>query len=279
MSTHITVIGSGNMGGALLRGWAKAARNGREDLSLSATAHTTRRLEVLNSEFPEIKTSTVNTEAIAEADVVVIAVKPWLVEGVLTEIRSALAESARHPLLVSVAAGISSEDLCRLLDLPIPCVYAMPNIAAEYGESMSFVEDSADANYTPTPQHPLPFGCATPSAAVGRLFELVGSVRIVPSRLMAPGTMMAGCGIAYVMRYVRAMMEGGVEMGFYPDDARAIALQTMQGAVELLEATGLHPEAAIDRVTTPGGITIRGLNELDHAGFNSAVIRSLKAGL
>lgn len=91
--------------------------------------------------------------------------------------------------------------------------------------------------------------------------------------------MMAGCGIAYVMRYVRAMMEGGVEMGFYPADARDIALQTMAGAVSLLRETGLHPEAAIDKVTTPGGITIKGLNELDHAAFNSAVIRSLKAGL
>lgn len=279
MPTHITVIGSGNMGGALLRGWAKAAREGHEELCLAATAHTTRRLEALNQEFPEIKTSTDNTSAVADADIIVIAVKPWLVEGVLAEIRPVLADSERRPLLLSVAAGISNTDLRQLLGLPVPCVYAMPNIAAEYGESMSFVEDSADANFTPDAQHPLPFGVATPSAAAGRLFELVGKVRIVPSRLMAPGTMMAGCGIAYVMRYVRAMMEGGVEMGFYPADARAIALQTMQGAVELLEATGLHPEVAIDRVTTPGGITIRGLNELDHAGFNSAVIRSLKAGL
>lgn len=279
MPTNITVIGSGNMGGALLHGWAKAARSGREELSLTATAHTNRSLEPLHNEFPEIKTSTANLDAVADADIIVVAVKPWLVEGVLAEIRPVLADSARHPLLVSVAAGISSEDLRQLLNLPIHCIYAMPNIAAEYGESMSFVEDSADVNYAPAPRHSLPFGCTTPTAAVRHLFELVGKVRVVPSRLMAPGTMMAGCGIAYVMRYVRAMMEGGVEMGFYPDDARAIALQTMQGAVELLEATGLHPEAAIDRVTTPGGITIRGLNELDHAGFSSAVIRSLKAGL
>ena len=96
---------------------------------------------------------------------------------------------------------------------------------------------------------------------------------------IAPGMMMASCGIAYVMRYIRAQMEGGVEMGFRPAEAQAIAMQTMKGAVALLENTGLHPEAAIDRVTTPGGVTIKGLNELDHSGFNSAVIRSLKAGL
>ena len=74
-------------------------------------------------------------------------------------------------------------------------------------------------------------------------------------------------------------MEGGVEMGFYPNEAKTIAMQTMQGAVTMLHQTGLHPEVAIDKVTTPGGITIKGLNELDHAGFNSAVIRCLKAGL
>ena len=91
--------------------------------------------------------------------------------------------------------------------------------------------------------------------------------------------MLAGCGIAYVMRFLHAMMEGGVEMGFYPDEAKAIAMQTMQGAVTLLHETGLHPEAAIDKVTTPGGVTIKGLNELEHAKFNSAVIRCLKAGL
>ena len=90
---------------------------------------------------------------------------------------------------------------------------------------------------------------------------------------------MAGCGIAYVMRYLRAQTEAGVEMGFRPHDALNIALQTMQGTVTLLRETGLHPEDAIDRVTTAGGRAIRGLNAMDHTGFNSAVIRSMKAGL
>lgn len=263
MPTKITVIGAGNMGGALLRGWARAARKDEAEISLTATARTSRRLDSLAAEFPEIATSLSNTEAVAEADVIVIAVKPWLVADVMAELHAALSSSPRRPLIISVAAGIMSTDLSKLLDLPCLCVYAMPNIAAEYGESMTFVEEVSEE----------------PSALAASLFEHVGKVRVVPTRLMAPGTMMAGCGIAYVMRYVRAMMEGGVEMGFYPDDARAIALQTMQGAVSLLEATGLHPEVAIDRVTTPGGITIRGLNELDHEGFNSAVVRSLKAGL
>ena len=102
---------------------------------------------------------------------------------------------------------------------------------------------------------------------------------VCEERLVAAGMMMAGCGIAYAMRFVRAMMEGGVELGLYPKDALNIAQQTMRGAVTLLKETGLHPEAAIDKVTTPGGVTIKGLNELEHAGFSSAVIRCLKAGM
>lgn len=270
---RVAVIGSGNMGGALLKGWACATHEGRAALQLTATAHTQQTLERIAAECPEVCTTLANADAVLDADVVVIAVKPWLVADVLNEIRPALlaslekrghAQGGATPVVVSVAANITSEDLRTILNADIPCVYAMPNIAAEYGASMTFVEETTDAE-------------ATRRAA--DLLSLVGEVRVVAPRLMAPGMMMAGSGIAYVMRYLRAMMEGGVEMGFYPADARKIALQTMQGAVTLLEQTGLHPEVAIDKVTTPGGITIRGLNELDHSGFNSAVIRGLKAGL
>lgn len=279
---NITVIGSGNMGGALLRGWAKASRafqvNNRRDgedyeLHLTATAHSMKRLDVLKAEFPEITVTTDNVAAVAEADVILIAVKPWFVADVLAEIRPALAVSNRKPSIVSVAANITPAELREMLGLDVPCIYAMPNIAAEYGESMTFVDDEVATFVSGVP------ASAEVLDTVAALFRLVGEVRVVPARLMAPGMMMAGCGIAYVMRYLRAMMEGGVEMGFYPADAQQIAMQTMQGAVTLLRETGLHPEAAIDRVTTPGGITIKGLNELDHAAFNSAVIRSLKAGL
>ena len=108
---------------------------------------------------------------------------------------------------------------------------------------------------------------------------LLLEVIITDEKPLAAGTTLASCGIAYAMRYVRAASEGGVEIGFKADDAKNIVLQTIKGAVELLQATGEHPEAAIDKVTTPGGVTIRGLNEMEHAGFTSAVIRGLKAGL
>lgn len=240
----VGILGAGNMGGALVKGWTKAGMAA----CITASAHTQRTLDRLAEACPGINVTLDNKEAVSDADIVVLAVKPWLVGQVIEEIEPQLNDK----LLVSVAAGVRHERID---------VYVMPNIAAEYGESMTFVEEAPQAE------------------AVAELFGRVGQCRVVPQRLMDAGMMMAGCGIAYVMRFLRAMMEGGVEMGFYPDEAKAIAMQTMQGAVALLRETGLHPEAAIDKVTTPGGITIKGLNELDHAAFNSAVIRCLKAGL
>ena len=247
----VTVIGSGNMGGALIRGWHKAG-----GIEITATAHTQTTLDKVAADCPGIKVTTDNAFAVKDADIVVLAVKPWLVEQVIKEILPILRLDTQT--IVSVAANVGTQQLREMLGSDsAKVVYAMPNIAAEYGESMTFMTcDSAKT-----------------------LFEKVGKVQVVEERLMGAGMMMAGCGIAYVMRYLRAMQEGGVEMGFYPHVAQEIAMQTMQGAVTLLKETGLHPETAIDKVTTPGGITIKGLNELDHAGFNSAVIRSLKAGL
>lgn len=268
-TTRIAVIGSGNMGGAMLRGWARAAKEGCADVALTATAKTAKTLERLHAEWPEIATTLSNPESVAEADVVVLAVKPWFVADVVREIAPVLDARQQKPVVISVVANLDNAGLRELLGDDVPAVYAMPNIAAAYGESMTFVEE-ADASDNLR---------VAATAQAAELLRLLGDVRVVPSRLMAPGMMMAGCGIAYVMRYVRAMMAGGVEMGFYPADARDVALQTMAGAVSLLRETGLHPEAAIDKVTTPGGITIKGLNELDHAAFTSAVIRSLKAGL
>lgn len=240
----IAVIGAGNMGGALIKGWAKSGLT----TDLIITAQTKKTLDRFAQDYPDITTMLDNVAAVAEADIVVLAVKPRLVQQVIAQIQHRLKEK----LLISVAAGIRHERID---------VYAMPNIAAEFGESMTFIEEAEKAE------------------TVSELFEKVGQCRIVPQHLMPAGMMMAGCGIAYVMRFIRAMMEGGIEMGFYPDDAKQISMQTMRGAVAFLQKTKLHPEAAIDKVTTPGGITIKGLNELDHAAFNSAVIRCLKAGL
>ena len=154
--------------------------------------------------------------------------------------------------------GKDGEDL-------IPFFLVIPNIAIALLSSMTFI---VPANAKP--EH---------TKLISELYGSMGEVIITDEKHLAAGTTLASCGIAYAMRYVRAASEGGVEIGFKADDAKNIVLQTVKGAVELLQATGEHPEAAIDKVTTPGGVTIRGLNEMEHAGFTSAVIRGLKAAL
>ena len=146
-----------------------------------------------------------------------------------------------------------------------PLFLVIPNIAIAQLASMTFIVP-CDTTQQQT-------------ELIQGIFNDMGTSLLTDEQHLASGTTLASCGIAYAMRYIRAAAEGGVELGFKADDAKKIVMQTMKGAVELLEASGMHPEAAIDLVTTPGGLTIKGLNEMEHAGFTSAVIRGLKAGL
>ena len=207
--------------------------------------------------------TTDNKLAADTADIVCVVVKPWLVERVLKDIQPEL--DPKKQILIVIAAGVSSASIKEWLGESCPPLFlVIPNIAIAEMASMTFV---------------VPIG-ATEQAiqTVVGIFDEMGSTLITDEQHLAAGTTLASCGIAYAMRSIRAASEGGVELGFKVDDAKAIVMQTMKGAVELLEASGLHPEAAIDLVTTPGGVTIKGLNEMEHAGFTSVVIRGLKAG-
>lgn len=257
----LTVIGAGNMGGALIHGWAKSGKVS----SITISDKNEALLASFKERYPSITTTTDNVAAVKDADVIVVVVKPWLMPLVLGELKPVL--DLKKQIVVSDAANFTTDKLAETLGTDAAnFFYVIPNIAAEFGASMSFIAKGSNAS-----QESLD--------CVKSLYDICGDTLVVTENLVGPGMMMASCGIAYVMRYIRAQMEGGCEMGFYPQQAKQIALQTMQGAVSLLKETGWHPEEAIDKVTTPGGVTIKGLNELDHAGFNSAVIRSLKAGL
>lgn len=255
----ITIIGAGNMGGALAIGWARAGKH-----EVTVTARTEQTLSRFAG-VDNILTSTDNLNAVSGADVVVLAVKPWLIEDVCRQIAGNLDFSRQ--IILSVAANVFSDSLREFLGYEIAKVcYIMPNIAAEYGEAMTYLAPAEGVT-------------AEEISIVRELLLEVGKVKVCKEKEVAAGNMLSGCGIAYVMRFIHAMMEGGVEMGLYPKEAQEIAMQTMKGAVAVLEGKDMHPAVGIDKVTTPGGLTIRGLNELDHAGFNSAVIRCLKAGL
>ena len=257
----ISIIGAGAMGGALTEGLIKGDYIQNEDICVADPSRQIR------DKFANMGiTATPSNQLAAQgADIVCVVVKPWLVEQVLKSIKDVL--DYEQQTLVVVAAGVKSADLCQWLSKEgkmIPLLLAIPNIAIAQLQSMTFLVPC-----TATDQH---------TEQVRQLFNSMGRTIVTQENLLGAGTTLASCGIAYAMRYVRAASEGGVELGFKADDAKKIVLQTMRGAVELLQATGLHPEAAIDLVTTPGGVTIKGLNEMEHAGFTSSVIKGLKAG-
>lgn len=254
----IAIIGTGNMGGAIVRGLIKSGTCLPEEII--CTAKTTATLDRLREYDAHIRIGRNNAAATAEADIIVLAVKPWLVAEVMEEIHPNLA----HQMVVSVAAGIALDDLARLIQ-PVECPLfrVVPNTAVESLCGVTFIASRGASDKQ--------------NEQICSLFSALGYTLIVDEKLIPAGTALASCGIAFAMRYIRAAMEGGVELGFRPDEAARIVEHTVRGAATMLLESGAHPETEIDKVTTAGGITIKGLNAMESSGFTAAVIDGLKA--
>ena len=166
-----------------------------------------------------------------------------------------------------MVGGLGTAQLSEWLDKgdgELPATYIIiPNTAIATMSSMTFIASTRST--------------AKQDAELVEIFNELGEAMLVDEGLIPAGTSLASCGIAYALRYIRAAMEGGVEIGMRADDAKRIVMQTLCGAVDILEANGTHPEAEIDRVTTPGGLTIKGLNAMEAAGFTHSVIEGLRA--
>ena len=269
LSTHlytmnIAIIGAGNMGGAVARGILKNA----PAHSIYISNPSTKKLEALKQDFPQVQTTTDNKECIARADLIILAVKPWLVAQVITEI-SGLLDAKKH-ILASLAGGISLNEIDGLLpnavrEAGIPLCHLMPNTAIAHGSSMTFISTLRTT--------------AEIDVSLLQIFSTLGKAMLIKEELMPAATSLASCGIAFALRYIRAAQEGGVELGFRPQEAQEIVCQTLKGAIDLLSQEGAHPEAEIDKVTTPRGLTIRGLNAMEACGFTHSVQQGLRASL
>lgn len=263
----VTIIGTGNIGGAIARGLAQGTLVNTSDIT--CTDHSQELLDKIKAFDPAFNVSTNNIEAARKADIIIIAVKPWMVERVIEEINPVL--DFDKQMIVSIAAGITFEQLMSFLtkhsgfdQMATPTIFrVIPNTAIEVLSSMTFV-----SAYNASKDQ---------SDTVLRIFNELGNALLVEERLMMAGTALASSGIAFALRYIRAAIEGGVELGFYPKEAQEIVVHTVKGAVDLLLTNKSNPEMEIDKVTTPGGITIKGLNEMELSGFTSSVIRGLKA--
>ena len=249
----IAIIGAGNMGGAIARGLAQGSIIQANEITVANRS--IGKLEALKTEYPEICVTSDNAEA--TADMIILAVKPWLMETVMKGL-----DIAKEQIVVSVAAGITFETLAQYSKAET-MFRVIPNTAISQLESMTLIASHGAGKE----QEQLMLD----------IFNEMGMAMLIPESQIAATTALTSCGIAYVLKYIQAAMQAGIEMGVYPKDAMKMVAQSVKGAAELILKNDTHPSVEIDKVTTPGGITIKGINELDHAGFTSAIIKAMKA--
>lgn len=262
----IAIIGAGNMGGAMARLLAQTGYR-------VAVANPSRpKLDALDAlALPTLSTTTDNAQACAGANCIILAVKPYLMQQVIEGLKPAV-DFAATPV-ISVAAGISVEQLQQwCASVPeqasnMPIMRIMPNIALTVGQSMTFVVYSDAAKARPGLEDD-----------VDGMLAQFGEVEEIPERLLPVATALASCGIAFALRFVRAMSFGATTLGLPKPMSREATLATLRGAVALLEVQpDQHIEELIDRVCTPGGVTAAGLQAMEAAGFSPAVYRALQA--
>jgi len=257
MSKKIAIIGGGNLGAAIADGLIMSEFSRPVEISI------TRRNLAPLSRFAErgCMVHSDNKKAVRDAEVVILAVKPYNYADIIKEIKPLL--NPKKHIVVSVITGVWVEQLQKAIGKPVPVIRAMPNTAIAIQQSMTC----------------LSFAGATKAQIdyIQELFGQLGKTVLIDEKLMDAATVLGACGTAYAMRYIRANIQGGIEIGFDAATASLIAAQTIKGAADLLLEKGTHPEQEIDKVTTPKGCTIAGLNEMEHQGFSSSLIRGLVA--
>lgn len=264
---QLTIIGSGNMGSAIVRGLIQGSVFKPEDITVIDVHQAP--LDALKKDCPSLNVALENFDSIVEADIILLAVKPWLIHDIIADIKFEMNYSKQ--MLISIAAGVSIEtienSLIKYSDTDeLPVIFrVIPNTAIAIRQSMTLIASKRASSEQEN--------------LLLKIFNELGNAVLLEESKLAAGTALTSCGIAYLFRYVRAATLAGVEMGFYPNEAQKMIVNTMLGAAELLKATGQHPEIEIDKVTTPGGVTIKGLNELEANGFSDAIIKAMRASL
>ena len=254
MTKKIAIIGGGNLGTAIAEGLLKSKFCKPADITI--TKRNTATLKALAEKGVQVSSD--NNKAIRNSELVILAIKPFQMSDVLNGLKKDL--NAKH-ILVSVVTGVLISEIDNSIKKKIPVFRAMPNTAIAIQESMTCLSytNASDAQIT----------------FVKNLFTTLGKVTVINENLMDAATVLGACGTAYAMRYIRANIQGGIEIGFDAVTANLIAAQTVKGAAELLLVKGTHPEQEIDKVTTPKGCTIAGLNEMEHRGFSSSLIKGI----
>ncbi len=253
--THLAILGVGNIGSSIASGLGQSDQFSPQHITL-----TRRKIHLLESfQQQGFLITAQNLEAIKYADVIIITVEPQQLDGVLQEISPEL-NPEKH-IVISVVSGASIKEISEQIGKSVPVVRAMPNTAIAIRESMTCLASHKTHNGA--------------IAIAQSIFNTVGNTLVIDEEQMIGATALGACGIAFFLRAIRAASQGGIEVGFHSAEALTIAAQTAKGAAALLLSMEKHPEYEIDKVTTPRGCTISGLNQMEHEGFSSAMIKGI----
>jgi pyrroline-5-carboxylate reductase len=252
---RVAVLGGGNIGLAIANGLETANLYSPENIYI-----TKRRIESIKEyEKKGFKLTTDNKLAVKNSEIIIVAVQPKQTDELLKEISEVI--NAEKHIVISVVSGASVKDIKKSIGKDVPVVRAMPNTAIAIKESMTCLASDTKTNGA--------------LKIAKKIFDSVGKTLIIEEELMVPATALCACGIAFFLRAIRAASQGGIEIGFHSEDALLMAAQTAKGAASLLVDMKSHPESEVDKVTTPRGCTIVGLNQMEHNGFSSAMIKGI----
>jgi pyrroline-5-carboxylate reductase len=252
--SSIAVLGCGNIGLSIVEGLI--SKDKKSASKIFATRRNYTSLKAIADKG--VQTSDDNKKAVQKSKYIIVAVKPYRVLDLLNEIAPIL---KKDHVIISVASEITIDQIKATIKKDIPVFRVMPNTASSIGESTTCISTKN--------------GTSKETTEVSKIFQSIGETVVVDENLMEAATILGACGIAYVLRFIRAMIQGGIQIGFDSETATRITTQTVKGAAELLLQKGTHPEQEIDKVTTPKGCTITGLNEMEHQGFSSSLIQGI----
>jgi pyrroline-5-carboxylate reductase len=253
--TKVAILGGGNIGLAIINGLTGSEICLPQNISI-----TKRNIKpILYLKKQRINVSSDNINAVKRSSIILIAVQPQQLNGILDEIKDYIKPGVHT--VISVVSGATISAMKKRLPAGTPVVRAMPNTAIALKESMTCL--SSEAGNDRALKHAV------------EIFNAVGKTMIINEELMIPATALCACGIAFFLRAIRAASQGGIEIGFHSEEALLMASQTAKGAATLLLGMKSHPENEVDKVTTPRGCTISGLNQMEHNGFSSAMIKGI----
>lgn len=260
MNKNITILGAGNMGRAIIHGLLSADIVNPQQLK--ASVHT----EALAKELQDALSISVfhsNREAIKEADIIILAVKPYVLPQVIEEIKPLISKETR---LISIATGFTLEDAKDAFGPQVKFTRVMPNLAAQVGESMSGI--APNSNLSPSDIED-----------VQTIFDAIGKSEIVTEKQLDAVTGVSGSSPTLVFMMIEAMADAGVAKGLTRQQALTFAKQAIRGAATVALHSDEHPEALKDRVCTPSGTSIAVVREAEKGNFRSVIQEAIITGI